>query len=640
VLNRVQSIDPTHIDGSLLANGRVYITNPAGVYFGHGAFVDVGAIYAAAGNIANEDFLRGIDHFTDVTGAVTNFGDINADMVGLIGSHVANHGSVTADEGIVLFLAGEDVYIGKINDNVFVKIVGKNADAANDATAAGKADTLGVENSGSVRATGGNVTFGAGDLYSIAIRTTGKVQAEEITINAGTKGTVLVSGSIDASEVGEGGTGGNISITGEKVGLFGADVDASGDSGGGTVLIGGDYQGKGELPTAETTYVSGDSTIKADAVENGNGGKVIVWADGKTSYFGEISARGGANGGDGGFVEVSGKKSLTFAGKVDTRAPQGKTGTLLLDPTDIEVVADAHPDRETLDPTDVNEFADPDLPDPPGTDGDTKIGISALETTAADNNVILQATNDITFNEPVNMPNANAGITAQAGNDIIVNQSITTAGGSIVFSANDNGGGTATGTGSIDINAAIDTNGGSFTSSGDNFNNTGGTITATGGITISNDSATLAADLDGGGGLISGSVNTVNVNSPGSIQDGIDVAADNATITTSDGTFTEDLVVSNVSGLTLESTNGMAATTIQLVDGVGIDIQSTAPTFTLGGDADDGFTILSGGATTFLTQLTNAPSNVTISNNTFDTTGNATQGISIGAAGATDLTIS
>ncbi len=112
VLNRVQSIDPTHIDGSLLANGRVYITNPAGVYFGHGAFVDVGAIYAAAGNIANEDFLRGIDHFTDITGVVVNSGDINAEMVSLIGSHVANHGSITADEGIVMILAGEDVSVG------------------------------------------------------------------------------------------------------------------------------------------------------------------------------------------------------------------------------------------------------------------------------------------------------------------------------------------------------------------------------------------------------------------------------------------------------------------------------------------------------------------------------------------------
>ncbi|MCK4628018.1 MAG: hypothetical protein KAT56_03385, partial [Sedimentisphaerales bacterium] len=381
-------------------------------------------------------------------------------------------------------------------------------------------------------------------------------------------------------------------------------------------------------------------TIGADAVTNGDGGKVVVWADGKTSYFGEISARGGANGGDGGFVEVSGKKSLTFAGKVDTRAPQGKTGTLLLDPTNIEIVGNAHPDLETLDPADVDEFGDPDLFDPPDSNGDTKIGILALETAATGSNVVLQAENDITFSEPVNMLNINSGISAQAGNDITVNQSITTLGGDILFSANDAGATAPTGTGSVNINAAINTNGGSFTSSGDNFNNTGGTITATGGITISNDKATLAADLDSGAGLLEGTVDTVNVNLSGSIQDGIDIAANNATVTVGDGIFTEDLTISNVSGLTLESENGMAAATVQLIDGVGIDIQGSADGFTLGGGSDDGFTILSGGATTFLTQLANAPSNVTISNNTLDTTGNASMAISIGAAGATDLTIS
>ena len=88
VLNRITGADPSRIDGTLLANGRVYIVNPAGVFFGNGALVDVGQIYAAAGQIANEDFLNGIDHFTDLTGSVINDGAIIAEAVHLIGSQV------------------------------------------------------------------------------------------------------------------------------------------------------------------------------------------------------------------------------------------------------------------------------------------------------------------------------------------------------------------------------------------------------------------------------------------------------------------------------------------------------------------------------------------------------------------------
>ena len=73
------------------------------------------------------------------------------------------------------------------------------------------------------------------------------------------------------------------------------------------------YQGKGDIPTASRTYVGPDSTIKADATENGDGGKVIVWSDEITGFYGDISARGGAEGGNGGFVEVSGKDTLIFS---------------------------------------------------------------------------------------------------------------------------------------------------------------------------------------------------------------------------------------------------------------------------------------------------------------------------------------
>src|SRR5206468_3072598 len=56
-----------------------------------------------------------------------------------------------------------------------------------------------------------------------------------------------------------------------------------------------------------------------------------------TEFFGSIAARGGAQRGNGGFVEISGKDGLQFTGTVDTRAPFANSGMLLLDPNQFTV---------------------------------------------------------------------------------------------------------------------------------------------------------------------------------------------------------------------------------------------------------------------------------------------------------------
>ncbi|MHC4324490.1 MAG: filamentous hemagglutinin N-terminal domain-containing protein, partial [Planctomycetota bacterium] len=47
VLNRILSADPTNINGTLLANGSVFFVNPAGVYFGDGATINVNQLVAS-----------------------------------------------------------------------------------------------------------------------------------------------------------------------------------------------------------------------------------------------------------------------------------------------------------------------------------------------------------------------------------------------------------------------------------------------------------------------------------------------------------------------------------------------------------------------------------------------------------------
>ncbi|WP_454654912.1 beta strand repeat-containing protein [Bosea beijingensis] len=158
------------------------------------------------------------------------------------------------------------------------------------------------------------------------------------------------SGRQDASS--SAGRGGKVTLTGQRLALVAASIDASGATGGGAVRIGGDYQGGGTLAHAATTTISPATTIRADATQAGNGGSVVVWSSAKTDFYGAISARGGQAGGNGGLVEVSSKGDLVFGGSAAVNAPLGTSGTVLLDPKNI-VIDDAtgkYPQYQLIDP--------------------------------------------------------------------------------------------------------------------------------------------------------------------------------------------------------------------------------------------------------------------------------------------------
>ena len=327
VLNRVLGPVPTSILGNLLANGQVYIVNPAGIYFGHGAYVSVGGLYAAAGHIADQDFLQGMNHFGALQGDVANAGTINARSVSLAGQHVSNSGTINSPNGLVTLVAGGDVLVGESGGHVFVNLGPASAGPS----------APGVENTGTINAQGGRSILGAGDLYSLAVANIGTVKAREVRLEAQGAGAVFASGVLDASDTSPGATGGSVQVLGNEVRLHGATIDASGDAGGGTVLIGGDYHGEGSVPTASRTLVDSSTLITADAKSEGNGGKIIVWSDQSTAFHGSISARGGAERGDGGFTEISSGQTLLADGRVNLSAPHGRAGTLLYDPLDIEI---------------------------------------------------------------------------------------------------------------------------------------------------------------------------------------------------------------------------------------------------------------------------------------------------------------
>ena len=241
-----------------------------------------------------------------------------------------------------------------------------------------------------------------GALFSNAVQNyQGNInQAGDLAVNPGENLTLLanwvkVTGSLTAP-------GGKVEVLGDRISLIeNANIDVSSPSGGGTVLVGGEFQGKGETPTAYQTFVGEDVTINTDATVNGDGGEVIVWADKITAFYGDISALGGTEGGDGGFVEVSGKESLIYRGEVDTSSITGSIGTLLLDPNDIVIkTGTADGDDNGNDAQYFGNNASGDNGQILATDNiPTILYESELENQAKNTNITLQANNNITLED-------------------------------------------------------------------------------------------------------------------------------------------------------------------------------------------------------------------------------------------------
>ncbi len=345
-LNRVLGGEASSIYGNLLANGQVWIINQNGILFGKGSTINVGGLIATTADISDTNFAAGNYSFSGGGGAsVVNQGTIrtrNGGGVVLSGAGVSNQGLIQADTGTVV-LGGASAFTVDFVGDGLIKY------AITQPTGAADSGPTGVSNSGTLKAAGGHVIMtarAAANVQDAVVNNTGmisatsaKVQNGEVVLDGG-DGDVNAGGTIDASGTGRGQTGGFVSITGHNVTVAdNARINVSGDSGGGTVLIGGDVHGQGTLPTAANTHV-GRATITADATRTGNGGTLVVWSNGITDFSGIFSAKGGAQGGDGGFLETSGQHlNVSPDARVDTTAPKGQTGTWLLDPDAIVIAS-------------------------------------------------------------------------------------------------------------------------------------------------------------------------------------------------------------------------------------------------------------------------------------------------------------
>ena len=516
LLNRIQGQSPSQIFGAIDANGHVFLINPHGILFGETATVNVGSLVASGLNIDSDAFMKGDLRLSALTGTeggiVINQGVIEAATGGsvtLVGSSVQNQGVIVARMGSINLGAGNTAVIDFDGDGLMqFEVSGYVQENANQLTDA-------VANSGTLNAEGGHIAITAHtarNVFTNVINNTGIIKAMRIDKQGGTirltgqGGNVVSSGVIDASSNTantNGGTiallsddqtlltnnsvttvqsnsakGGTVHVLGHKVGLIDySHINVSGETGGGTALIGGDFQGNNPLiQNADYTYVGANTVINASAENSGNGGKVVVWANEAARFYGSIIARGGLESGNGGFVEVSGKTYLRFNGSVDLSAPMGLSGTLLLDPDDLCITNGG-----------VGSCAgateDNTAPFSAATAGSNSYVLVTTLQGLGDVNIDLLADDDIIFDANVDLSASltSANLTLNADNDAdgtggisMAGFDLSTGGGNIAFNVD------ALGEGITNI-GTINTGGGSFTvnATGAMSQNIGDIITGT-----------------------------------------------------------------------------------------------------------------------------------------------------------------
>jgi len=341
-LNRVTGPDASRIDGRLQANGQVWLINPNGVTVGPTGRVDVSGLVATTANISNSNFMAG-NHRFDTPGkpgaTVVNDGHITVaegGIAALVAPGVRNAGTIEARLGKVTLAAG-DTFTLDLNGDRLVNL------------AVGEATAAKLENSGQVLADGGTVSLSAaaardalGEVVNTGVvRARSVAQRNGVIVLDGGSGATTLAGTLDTSGASAGERGGTVQVLGERIALAEtARIDVSGDAGGGTALVGGGVQGNDPaLRNAGTVAMASGAQIDASARTRGKGGTAVLWSERQTTFRGRIAARGGAQGGDGGFVETSSRDDLRAFGSVDAAAPSGKAGQWLLDPRNVTVGA-------------------------------------------------------------------------------------------------------------------------------------------------------------------------------------------------------------------------------------------------------------------------------------------------------------
>ena len=188
---------------------------------------------------------------------------------------------------------------------------------------------------------------------------------------------------------------------------------------GGTVHLGGGWQGGGDLPHARQVLINAGSEVKADGVGGsastnggGGGGEMVVWSTQSSQLYGTLQAR------EGGRIELSSQGSISTQGDIQV----GTGGSVLFDPKNIII--------ENVNQSGAGSAGLPNILFDEFGSSHTRIAATDInQVLGLGSAVILQAKNDITVNAniigiPVEGVSRGGDLTLQAGRSIVFNQNI------------------------------------------------------------------------------------------------------------------------------------------------------------------------------------------------------------------------
>ena len=352
VLNNVLS-GTSIINGSIFSNGRLIFVNPTGILTGPtSAIRSEGAILSTL-KITNNNFLNNNYSFTTNSSSnITTQGKINGEYVALLSPTITNKGTITTNVATAL-AAGDDIRLSISDSNLLTVAVNPS-----------KIKTS-IKNEGNIKTQNGIVTLKTDVAQSVVddviktenakanglvtengvvklVTNSGTIKAKEIEIDAGAKGASEISGTLNSNSETE--KGGNIVVTAKEIDINAATISADGKTGGGEILLGGDWQGSGSLLQATFLSIDNGSKISADALQSGSGGKIVAWTNIKdlnsnTIVNGILTAKG--IDGAGGLIETSGASINTDGIRVNAGSTSGPSGLWLIDPYDYTINSSA-----------------------------------------------------------------------------------------------------------------------------------------------------------------------------------------------------------------------------------------------------------------------------------------------------------